>query len=114
MALTRLFLLLLIVGYFATQLRPSAAQPDHAQPKQAVPAPITCPLKIHQAAYAGDELRVTVSGTAEHVAALWDSGQVAYTTPEVCSGGECSLKVPPGLDSIRVVFDNCASLTIGN
>jgi len=114
MTMTRLFLLLLIAGYFITQIRPNTARSTPTQPSQAIEAPITCPLKIYQAAYAGDELRVTVSGTAEYVAALWEGGQVARTTTEACSAGECSLKVPQGLASIRVVFDNCASLTIGN
>ena len=106
----RAFALLAICAYFIWQLWPSSSQGKIAnapsKPKTVL-ATKPCNAQLDAAVSSGDEVRLQVRGSAERLVVFWPGGATNLATEQVCSGGECRVKVPPNTRGVAVQFDGC-------
>lgn len=106
----RALLLLAICAYFVWQFWPAFSQgkatnrPSKVETANAIKP---CNTQIDAIVSGGDEVRLQVRGSAERLAVLWPGGSTNVATQQVCSGGECRVKVPPNTQGVAVQFDGC-------
>lgn len=111
----RLVLLTVLIGYFAFLFtRPQPDEPLVTQvpaPAPATtPAPANCLGQITQVAQGANEIRLTITGSAERILVYTDQGNITAATPEVGSGGEYRIRTPGPATAVQL--DDCPVLNL--
>ncbi|ADD28177.1 MULTISPECIES: hypothetical protein [Meiothermus] len=116
----RLVLLTVLIGYFAFLFtRPQPEEPLVTQvpapattpaPTATTPAPANCLGQITQVAQGVNEIRLTITGSAERILVYTDQGNITAATPEVGSGGEYRIRTPGPATAVQL--DDCPVLNL--
>ncbi|WP_337871139.1 hypothetical protein [Meiothermus sp.] len=113
----RLMLLAVLIGYFAFLFtRPQPEEPLVTQiptPTPAAtttPAPANCPGQITQVAQGANEIRLTITGSAERILIYTNQGNITASTVEAGSAGEYRIRTPGPATAVQL--DDCPVLNL--
>lgn len=114
----RLVLLAVLIGYFAflfTQPQPeeplvTQAPAPATTPAPAATAPTNCLGQITQVVQGANEIRLTITGSAERILIYTDQGNLTAATPEVGSAGEYRIRTPGPATAVQL--DDCPVLNL--
>ncbi|ADD26877.1 hypothetical protein [Meiothermus ruber] len=113
----RLVLLTVLIGYFAflfTRPQPEEPLVTQAPAPATTPAPTATPTnclgQITQVAQGANEIRLTITGSAERILVYTDQGNITAATPEVGSGGEYRIRTPGPATAVQL--DDCPVLNL--
>lgn len=112
----RLMLLAVLIGYFSFLFtRPQPEEPPVTQAPApattpAPTAPINCLGQITQVVQGANEIRLTITGSAERILIYTNQGNIIAATPEVGSGGEYRIRTPGPATAVQL--DDCPVLNL--
>ncbi|GIW29932.1 MAG: hypothetical protein KatS3mg071_0106 [Meiothermus sp.] len=112
----RLVLLAALVGYFAFLFtRPQPEEPLVTQvpapaPTATTPAPANCQGQITQVVQGANEIRLTITGSAERILIYTDQGNITASTSETGSAGEYRIRTPGPATAVQL--DDCPVLNL--